>query len=78
MIRFMLPEASAGQLTIFDETGRVLKQIKGMFSKGMNHINVTADFQLPTGVLMYRLDIFRDFGKGAPFSATKRMVVLRH
>ena len=77
MIRFMLPDASAGQLTIFDETGRILKQIKGTFSKGMNHINVIADFQLPTGVLMYRLDIFRDFGKGAPFSATKRMVVLR-
>ncbi len=76
MIRFMLPEASAGQVTIFDETGRILKQIKGAFSKGMNNINVTADFQLPTGVLMYRLDIFRDFGKGAPFSATKRMVVL--
>ena len=77
MIRFMLPEASAGQLTIFDETGRVLKQIKSIFSKGMNHINMSTDFQLPTGVLMYRLDVFRDFGKGAPYSATKRMVILR-
>lgn len=77
MIRFMLPEPGVGQMTVFDETGRILKQIKGMFSKGMNNINITADFQLPTGVLMYRLDIFRDFGKSAPFSATKRMVVLR-
>ena len=76
-IRFVLPEASEGQLTIFDETGRILKQIKGLFSKGMNHINVTDDFQLPTGILMYRLDIFKYLGKGAPFSATKRMVVLR-
>ena len=77
MIRFMLPETNAGQLTIFDETGRVLKQIKGVFSKGMNQVNMSTDFQLPTGVLLYRLDILRDFGKGALFSATKRMVILR-
>ncbi len=69
-IQFRLPEASDAKLTVFDETGRILKVQKGNFKKGNN--DMTVDFQeypLVSGVLLYRLDT-------PTHSATQRMVLL--
>ena len=77
LIQFNLPVAGKGQLTIFDEMGRVLHCFKGDYLKGVNDIFITPNMPLPTGILMYRLDIFGNMGKTVPFSATKQMVVLK-
>ncbi len=69
-IAFRLPEESEAKLTVFDETGRILKTQQGNFKKGDNTINLNLEgYPSVTGVLFYRLDT-------PTHSATQRMVLL--
>jgi Secretion system C-terminal sorting domain len=53
-IRFNLPEAGAATLRITDMEGRVIKQMDGLFAKGLNTVTVNGG-ELPKGVLFYEL-----------------------
>ena len=72
MIRFMLPTQSEAQVTIFDETGRTLKVINRLFSKGYNELPLTFDHSSAklSGVLFYQI-------KTATHSAVQRMILLK-
>jgi subtilisin-like proprotein convertase family protein len=54
LIGFDLPEAGAVTLTIFDGSGRLLKQVEGNFAKGYNSVSVSEDALTP-GMLYYQL-----------------------
>lgn len=69
-IRFRLPFASDAELTIFDETGRIVKNIKRSFTKGYNELPLQFDTPSVSGVYYYTL-------KTPTHSATERMVILR-
>ncbi len=69
-IQFRLPEASEAKLTVFDETGRILRVKQGFFKKGNNEITLNfQDTPSVSGVFFYRLDT-------PTHSATQRMVLL--
>lgn len=69
-IQFRLPEASEAKLTVFDETGRILKVQNGNFKKGNNEMMINFDNnKAVSGVLFYRLET-------PTHSATQRMVLL--
>ncbi len=69
-IQFRLPEASDAKLTVFDETGRILRVQQDFFNKGNNEITLNfQDNPNASGVLFYRLDTPKH-------SATQRMVLL--
>ncbi len=67
-IRFELPEAMAAELILYDEMGRIIKQVSGDYAKGINQIELT-QLNLAGGVYFYTL-------KAGAFAATKSMVVL--
>ncbi|MBL7816487.1 MAG: HYR domain-containing protein [Saprospiraceae bacterium] len=75
-INFRLPNDSEATLTVFDETGRIIKKQTGTFKKGNNQITMNfsdtpfqRNLRSVSGVLFYRLD--------TPLhSATQRMVLL--
>ncbi|MEM6317349.1 MAG: T9SS type A sorting domain-containing protein [Bacteroidota bacterium] len=55
VVSFVLPEASAGELTILDMQGRTLRTLSDNYEAGYNE--VTLDFtDLPKGVFYYRLE----------------------
>ncbi|WP_236980705.1 T9SS type A sorting domain-containing protein, partial [Membranihabitans maritimus] len=67
VIGFDLPEDTDARLTIYDVTGKVLKEFEGEYKKGYNEVQV-AQHELPiTGVMYYQLDTDK-------YTATKRMV----
>ncbi len=68
-IGFELPEASQATLTIYDVSGKVLKQINGDFAKGYHQVNLSEADLSATGVLFYRLD-------AADFTATRKMILI--
>jgi hypothetical protein len=51
-VRFNLPESGNATITFNDVTGRVLKVVKGDFSKGLNQINIQRT-DLPSGGVYY-------------------------
>ena len=57
-------------MTIYDVTGKVLRVVKGDYSKGLNLINVRYQDLLSQGVLYYQLDTDR-------YTATRKMIVIR-
>lgn len=68
-IGFELPEAMSATLTIYDMTGRVLKQLDNIFAKGYNEIVIDrADFG--TGSLFY----YRLVADG--FEESRKMVMI--
>jgi len=69
LIAFKLPEAAAGTLSILDVSGRILKVVKGQFSKGFNEIQIERKDLTGKGVFYYQLQM-------DTFSATKKMIVL--
>ena len=69
VIGFTLPEATIATLTIYDVSGRVLKQIKGDYAKGYNEESINRSELSGTGVLYYTLETADD-------SATKKMIVV--
>jgi hypothetical protein len=67
-IAFNLPEAAKATLTISNTEGRILKVIKGEFSKGLNTITLNRS-ELESGVLFYQLDTPTNSG-------VKKMIVV--
>ena len=66
-VGFYLPEAAEATLSIFDESGRVVYQQKGQFTKGENSISLDRALINTTGLLYYKLETATD-------SATKKMI----
>lgn len=56
VIGFQLPEASAASLTIFDVSGKMVKEVKGEFSKGYHQITLEKGTLPSRGVYYYRLE----------------------
>ncbi len=52
-VRFYLKESAKATLTIFDQTGRLLRKIEGDYTKGTNMIEIS---DLPAGLMMYRIE----------------------
>ena len=69
LIGFNLPSASTATLTIYDMAGKVLKVVKGNYTKGYNEINISGAELNNTGVMYYQLDT-------PTATATKKMIVL--
>ena len=69
VIGFNLAEASEATLTINDVTGRVLKVIKGDFTKGANQISIDSKELPARGVFYYTLT-------AGEHVATKKMILL--
>jgi Cohesin domain/Dockerin type I domain len=69
-IRFRLSKEETVRLTVFDETGRILKTINNSFSKGYNEIALDMRNNAITGVLYYRLETPTHF-------AVQKMVILK-
>jgi len=68
-ISFVLPQAAAATLTIYDVSGKILKVIEGDYAKGFNKETVSTSDLGATGVLYYQLDTDE-------FSATKKMIII--
>jgi len=68
MIGFTLPETSTATLTVYDLSGRVLKQIKGDFVKGYNSVSISRSDLSASGLLFYKLET-------AGGTATMKMIV---
>jgi hypothetical protein len=68
-IAFHLPEASTATLTIFDVAGKVVKELRGDFSKGFHEVNIGQNELPMRGVFYYRLAT-------PTHTATKKMTVL--
>jgi hypothetical protein len=67
-IGFNLPEAADATFTIFDVTGRTVKQFDGDYSKGFNQIQLDKSDIGSPGVYYYQLQT-------EGYSATKKMVI---
>jgi len=68
VVGFNLPVAGAATLTVMDVQGKVLKEIKGDYAKGLNTITLNAR-DLTPGVLYYQLE-------SADQVATKKMIII--
>ncbi len=70
VIGFILPEASKATLKVYDTTGRVIRMIRGEYSKGYNEISFDANQLSQTGVLYYQLET-------ETHTASKKMIVIK-
>jgi hypothetical protein len=68
-VGFRLPDSADITLTISDVTGKVIKLVRGSYSKGYNQVILQSN-DLPAGVLTYTL-------QSGEFTATKKMVVVK-
>ena len=68
-ISFQLPENQAATLTITDVAGKIIKQVRGNFLKGINQINLDKSELGAAGVLYYRLETANNF-------ATRKMIIV--
>ncbi len=69
VIGFNLPKADQARLVIFDNAGRLIKEIKGDFAKGYNEVTLDESELKGAGILEYRLETSDNF-------AVKRMIIL--
>jgi len=69
IIRFDLPEAGNATLTVFDQAGKVVKEIDGDYSKGSNQVELRRSTINGSGMLYYRLE-------SGDYSAVKKMVII--
>ncbi len=67
-IGFVLPEAMKATLTVYDVTGRVLRSIKGDYTKGYQTVQLHRSSLIGHGILYYRLD-------AKAFTATRKMIL---
>lgn len=67
-ISFFLPESTEATLTISNAEGRMVKMLKGAFTKGFNTVTLQRA-ELEAGILFYQLDT-------PNHSATKKMIVV--
>jgi hypothetical protein len=79
VIGFTLPETMEVTMTVFDITGKVVKEVEGEYPAGYNEIRLKQKELQATGMLHYRLDARfcgdTDRQAGA-FSATKKMLLI--
>ena len=68
-ISFNLSQAGSVKLKIFDTTGRVVKLIEGVFTKGYHELNIKNSELNGTGILYYRLETNNN-------TATKKMILV--
>jgi hypothetical protein len=68
-IAFTLPQAGQATITIYDLTGKVVRQISNSFPKGQSEIVIKAEDLQATGVLFYELE---SLGQ----KSTKKMIYL--
>ena len=69
VIGFNLPEATKATLTLYDVTGKVIRQYAGDFVKGYNEVSVSQSDLGVTGLMYYRLET-------ETHSATQRMIII--
>src|SRR5690606_9592326 len=69
MINFSLPEAMDAVMTVFDVSGKVVKQINGSYAKGLNGVRISKEELPSAGVLYYQLE-------AGSFKATKKMIII--
>ena len=68
-ISFNLPENASVSLTVFDVTGRIIKEVTQDFEKGFNTVTLDAEELNATGVMYYRID-------AGSHTATRKMISL--
>jgi hypothetical protein len=68
-ISFYLPEATKAILSIYDVSGKLLKEIKGDYSQGMNVEEINRSDLQGSGMLYYKLSTDNE-------TATRRMILL--
>lgn len=66
-IRFYLPETQESTINVYNIDGKLIKEVKGTFSKGENQINLDKEDLLSSGIYYYQLQT-------ANYSGTKKMV----
>ena len=69
VIGFELPKAMSATLTIYDVTGKMLREYKDEYNKGFNSIEINKNEIGSVGVMYYTLE-------AGDFKATKKMVVI--
>jgi len=69
VISFYLPQATKATLSIYDVSGKLLKEIKGDYSSGMNMEEINRSDLQGAGMLYYKLSTDTT-------TATKRMILL--
>ncbi|MBK8055375.1 MAG: T9SS type A sorting domain-containing protein [Saprospiraceae bacterium] len=69
VIGFELPKAMSATITIYDVTGKMLREYKDEFSKGYNNLEINKNELGSVGVMYYTLE-------AGDFKATKKMVVI--
>ena len=70
-ISFSLPEAMTATISVFDVTGKVVKQYNDTYNAGVNTVTVTADELGVQGLLYYQL-------QAEGFKATKKMILINN
>ena len=68
-VSFTLPESQRATLTIYDGTGRMLKNFEQVFDKGYNSLEVQLDQLANQSILYYQLDT-------KDFTATRKMTMV--
>lgn len=69
-ISFVLPKDEQATLSIYDVTGKLLKQYSASFTQGMNTVHMKkSDLRVSSGVLLYTLET-------DTYSATREMIFL--
>jgi len=68
-ISFNLPENASVSLTVFDVTGRIIKEVTQDFEKGFNTVTLNANELNASGVMYYRID-------AGSHTATRKMISL--
>ena len=56
-IRFTLPKSAEARLSVYDVTGKRVKEVKGVFSKGLNQVAFEANELSTKGLLYYELEV---------------------
>ena len=56
IIGFQLPEASNASFTLFDVSGKILKETSGQYARGYHEINIDKTLFPNSGVFYYRLE----------------------
>lgn len=69
IISFNLPEKAPVMLRFFDFSGRLIHQVKGDYTRGMNNVTISKSDLAANGVLYYELTT-------EGFTARKKMIVL--
>jgi len=68
-IGFVLPERQEVTISIFDLTGKLIKEISGPFERGYHEMEILQEDLQSTGVLYYRFD-------SPTYSAVRKMILI--